>query len=271
MIQKSDIQKLRAATSAGMLDCKRALELSNGDYEAAYRHIRTQGQAKAETKSSRVTSNGVVLTHNSEHGAAMIEINCETDFVAKNEMFQSFSKELLKIVFDNKVLNEVDLLKLPMYEATVEEARLDLISRMGENIKVRRCCYLAAEDKSCTSYQHGQRIGVILKFHGDADLAASLAMQIAAFRDIVLTPEDIPAEILARERAIAVTRVSSMGKSEAISLSIIEGMIAKFIDSNTLSGQEFMVDTSHKVSEILKLKNTSIQEFIRFELGLGQE
>lgn len=269
-VQASDIKKLRDATSAGFLDCKRALESVDGDYDRAYRYIREQGQVKADKKSERVAANGVVVARHGPDGTAMLELNCETDFVARNESFQAFAQAVLKIVYEHKI-NDIDALNaLDLDGTSVEQARLDLIVGMGENIKLRRCAYLATDNDITVSYQHGQRIGVLVRMKGgDVSFAEEMAMQIAASNPLALHADDIPADLLEQERSIAVIRVAQMGKPENIAASIVEGMVAKFIDTNTLGGQEFIIDNKLKVSEVLQQKKAQVVEYIRFELGEG--
>lgn len=272
VVQTSDVKKLREATSAGFLDCKRALEISEGDYDRAYMYIREQGKVKADKKSDRVAANGVVVAQHNSEGSAMVEINCETDFVARNEIFQKFAEKLLSLVTENKISDVAVLNELKFDDTSVEQARLDLVISMGENIKIRRCTYLAAEGMVAVSYQHGQRIGVLVRMNGaDETFAEEIAMQVAASNPMALHPTDIPADILAQERSIAVARVSQMGKPENIAASIVEGMVAKFVDANTLGGQEFIMDTKLKVEEVLRQKKSTVEQFIRFELGEGIE
>lgn len=271
-VQASDVKKLRDATSAGFLDCKKALELSDGDYDRAYLYIREQGTVKAEKKSGRVAANGLVLTKHGSEGSAMIEVNCETDFVARNDDFQAFCKSLLDIVFEHKICDVDVLNEATVNGESVEKARLAMVVSMGENVKVRRCIYMSADGAITTSYEHGQRIGVIVRMEGGNDgFAEEIAMQIASSNPIALHADDISSEVLEQERSIALARVEQMGKPANIAASIVEGMVAKFVDSSTLGGQEFIMDTKQKVSEVLVKNKAKVLKYTRFELGEGIE
>ena len=272
MIHASDIKKLREATAAGILDCKKALEQSDGDYDKAYRYIREQGKSKAEKKSDRVAANGVVLTQHNAEGAVMVEINCETDFVARNETFQTFAQNILQIAFVEKASNVDTLLAASENGVTVEQLRMDLVASIGENIIIRRCAFIASEGFNVVSYQHGTRIGVLMKWQGgDQVMGEEIAMHIAAAAPMALRASDISPEILEQERSIASVRVAQMGKTDAIAESIVKGMIAKFVDAHTLGGQEFIMDTKLKVDEVLKQKKAHVEQFVRYELGEGIE
>lgn len=272
MVQASDVKKLRDATGAGILDCKKALEAVDGDYDKAYRHIREQGKLKAEKKSDRIAANGVILTHHNAESAVMLEVNCETDFVARNEVFQEFTASVIALAFKEKAQNLEALLHMTIDGITVEQKRMDMVASIGENIILRRYAYIAAGSDHVTSYQHGTRIGVLVRWHGgDVVLGDEVAMHIAASAPMALHASDISPEVLEQERSIAAVRVAQMGKSAQIAESIVNGMVAKFVDAHTLGGQDFIMDAKLKVNDVLQQKKARVEQFIRFELGEGIE
>jgi elongation factor Ts len=273
-ITASQVKELRERTGSGMMECKRALVESEGDIEAAIDAMRKAGQAKADKKSSRTAAEGIVLVEKSADGkkAAMVEINSETDFVARDENFLGFTDAVIKVVLDQSI-SDVDALNaatLPTGK-TVEQARQDLVAKIGENISVRRV-ELVESNHNLGVYVHGDRIGVVLENEGgDADLAKDLAMHVAASNPLTVSQDDIPADVVAREKEIFIAQAQETGKPMEIIEKMISGRIRKFLDEQSLVGQAFVKDPNQKVSALLQQNGATVKQFTRFEVGEGIE
>ncbi len=272
-IKASMVKELRERTGAGMMECKKALIECNGDMEAAMDQMRKSGQAKADKKAGRIAAEGTIAIAAGEDGkqAAIVEVNCETDFVAKDDQFQSFSKQLAEIVLD-QTLNSVDELNSTAMPSgqTVEQTRLDLVTKIGENIKVRRFEKLNSKN-SVSSYAHGKRIGVLVDHSGEDAVGKDIAMHVAAVNPICVSEKEVPADVLEKEKEIAKAQADSSGKPPEIVEKMILGKVNKFIKENTLLGQSFVKDDNQTVEKYLKSANTSVNRFIRFEVGEGLE
>ncbi len=265
------VKELRERTGAGMMECKKALTATGGDIEKAIDEMRKSGQAKAAKKAARVAAEGVVLMAQSGNKAIMIEVNSETDFVARDDSFKNFAEEVVKVAAnsDAKSIEEVESLTLEN-GSTVEQARNDLIAKIGENIKLRRMACL--EGETLGQYSHGGRIGVVVALKGgDEALAKDIAMHVAASSPLVVAQDDVPAEIVEKEKEIFVAQARESGKPDEIIEKMITGRIRKFLDEQSLLGQPFVKNPDQKVSQLLKENNASVTGFIRFAVGEGIE
>lgn len=269
------VMQLRERTGAGMMECKKFLVATNGDIEQAILEMRKAGQAKADKKADRVAAEGVIVIARSADGrhATMIEINSETDFVARDDNFTTFASQVAETALKTQV-NSVEALSeqsLLGSEQTVEQARQQLVAKIGENIKLRRLEQVYS-DGVVGTYLHGNRIGVLLALNkSEENLAKDLAMHIAASRPLVVSREQVSAEAIENEREIFSAQARDSGKPQDIIDKMVEGRISKFVDEVSLSGQSFVKDPSLKVSQLLKQKNAEVVSFTCFEVGEGIE
>ena len=268
------VKELRERTGAGMMECKKALTDNSGDMDAAIEQMRKSGQAKADKKAGRIAAEGAIAICRADDAkqAAIVEVNCETDFVAKDEQFQTFSNQLARLTA-SKIFTSIDELNAASMDTgqTVEQTRLELVTKIGENIKVRRFQKLSTED-SIASYAHGKRIGVLVEYTGgNEEVGKDIAMHIAAVNPLCISEEEVPVDILDKERNIAKAQADESGKPPEIVEKMILGKVNKFIKENTLLGQAFVKDDSVTVEKYLKGANASIKKFIRFEVGEGLE
>jgi len=272
-ITASLVKELRERTGAGMMECKKALVETDGDIEAAAELMRKTGAAKADKKAGRVAADGAIKIKVADDGkkAAMVEINSETDFVAKDDNFQQFADAVLEAVFENEPADMDELLasKLPSGE-TVEEARKALIAKIGENIQIRRFDILKTDDK-LVHYQHGARIGVVVDSNADAAIARDIAMHIAAVKPEFVTADEVPAEVVEKEKGILVAQAESSGKPPEIIEKMIQGRLKKFLAEITLLGQAFVKDPDQTVEKLLKANDAKVNGFLRYEVGEGIE
>jgi elongation factor Ts len=272
-ISASLVKELRERTGAGMMECKRALVETGGDLETAIEHMRKQGLAKADKKAGRIAAEGlVVITAAADHKrAAVVEVNCETDFVAGGDDFRNFSHAVGELVLQARPADLAALLELPLDGATVEETRRTLIAKIGENIAVRRFAIVESEGV-VGSYLHGTRIGVLVALEGgDEDLARDLAMHVAASRPQYLDEREIPGDFLAKEREILVEQAKGEGKPPEIVAKMVEGRLRKQLAEITLVGQPFVKDPDTTVGKLLGSHGATVQRFVRFEVGEGIE
>ena len=272
-ITASLVKELRERTGAGMMECKKALVECDGDIEAAAELMRKSGAAKADKKAGRVAADGAVKIKVSDDGkkAVIVEVNSETDFVAKDENFQNFANAVADTVFDNEpesveVLNEMTISS----GETVAQAREALVAKIGENIQVRRFRIVNAEG-SLVSYQHGARIGVLVDSTAENDMGRDIAMHIAAVNPQHVQESDVPAETVDKEKAILVAQAESSGKPPEIIEKMIMGRLKKFLAEITLLGQPFVKDPDIKVGKLLKDKGASVVALQRYEVGEGIE
>jgi elongation factor Ts len=277
-VTAESVRQLRERTGAGMMECKRALVEVNGDLDAAAELMRKQGLAKADKKASRVAAEGVIATATSADGraAVLVEINCETDFVARGDDFTGFARDVAAVTLAAKPADVEALAaqKLPSGE-TVDEKRRALISKLGENISLRR--FERVESSGLLgSYLHGTRIGTLVAIEGgDVQLAKDLAMHVAASNPRYLTAAEVPAEDVAKERDIRVDIMKNdeknKGKPDAILVKIVEGGLNKWLGEITLLGQPFVKDDKLTIDKLLKGANAKITRFARLEVGAGIE
>lgn len=275
------VKELRERTGSGMMECKKALVESNGDIDAAIEAMRKSGLAKADKKSDRIAAEGVIAIETSADGkrAVMIEINSETDFVAKAEDFINFVNQLSKTVLEAQPADLDSLMALALNDAgeSVEVVRQALVAKIGENIQIRRFELMSSEDGVIGSYRHGERIGTMVKLTGgDMALAKDLAMHVAASRPQAVSGDNLPAELLEKERDIVVTQAKkpdSKGKvkPEAIIEKMVEGRMKKFINEISLMGQKFVKDPDVTVEKLVQQANAVVNAFECFEVGEGIE
>ncbi len=271
------VKELRERTGAGMMDCKRALQESEGDIEAAIEAMRKSGVAKAAKKAGRVAAEGVIVLRQSAGGdeAIMVEVNCETDFVAKDESFQAFSGAVADTVLAESPAQVSDLDAMPLEGGegiSVEETRQQLVAKLGENIGIRRFTRLPAAGGRIGAYVHGNRIGVLVRVQGgDETLAKDLAMHIAASRPLFVDESQVPAEALDKEREIFAAQAAESGKPAAIIEKMVQGRVSKFVKEITLLGQPFVKDPDQTVGQLLKSSSANVDAFERFEVGEGIE
>ncbi len=269
------VMELRKISGAGMMDCKKALLETNGDLELALVEMRKKGQAKAAKKADRVAAEGVIEIARSAdgHDVVMLEINSETDFVARDLNFTTFASQTVQSALQSGVTDVQALSQeiLPGSALTVEQAREELVAKIGENIQLRRLSHLHSTDVT-GFYLHGSRIGVLVALQGgDESLAKDLAMHIAASRPQVINSDQIDPALIENERVIFMAQVIDSGKPPAILEKMVEGRIAKFLDEVCLSGQAFVKDPSMTIAALLKQKNAKVLAFTRYEVGEGIE
>ena len=277
MVTASLVKELREKTGAGMMDCKKVLTETDGDMEKAIELLRERGIAKAAKKSGRVAAEGLVEAVVSEDGksGAVIEVNSETDFVAKNEEFKTFVENVANQVLKTNPKDVEELLAQPaMFEEgkTVQEALVGKIATIGENLSIRRFARFESEGL-VEKYIHGDgKIAVLVNMKkGDSTVAKDICMQIAAARPEYVRREEVPEERVAKEMEILKVQTMNEGKPEAIAEKIVQGRIGKFYEEICLVDQVFVKDSSMKVSELLKQKDADVVEFARFEKGQGIE
>ncbi len=272
------VKALRERTGAGMMECKRALVEADGDLEAAAEAMRKAGLAKADKKAGRIAAEGVIAIERSADGrsAAIVEVNSETDFVAREKDFQAFAADVAKLALAAQPADLATLLeaKLPSGQ-TVEEARRALIARIGENIGVRRF-EVVTSSAPLSTYLHGSRIGTIVAVEGgEATLGHDLAMHVAAINPQYLSPADVPAEQVEKEREIIVAQAANdpklQGKPKDVLVKASEGKLRKFLGEITLLGQPFVKDDKQTVEQVLKQASASVRRFVRYEVGAGIE
>jgi elongation factor Ts len=268
------VKQLRERTGAGMMECKKALVETKGDLDAAAELMRKQGLAKADKKATRIAAEGVVVVARSEdqHRAAMVEINCETDFVAREQDFRAFAHAVAEcaLAAQPATLAALNDSRLASGES-VEERRRTLVAKIGENISVRRFAVMSSAEH-LGAYLHGTRIGVLVSLKGGpATLAHDLAMHIAASNPRYLSQAQVPAEVVAKERAILTEQATNEGKPPEIVAKMVEGRLRKALAEITLSGQPFVKDPDVTVEKLLKGAKAEVLAFERFEVGAGIE
>jgi elongation factor Ts len=264
------VKELRERTAAGMLDCKNALVEAEGDIELAIENMRKNGQAKAAKKAGRIAAEGVILTKVANGVATMMEVNSETDFVARDDGFIKFGQQLIEIASANKI-NDMDTLNNTEVDGVkVSELRDNLVAKIGENISPRRV--ITVEGDNLGAYVHSARIGVIAILKGgDEELAKDIAMHVAASSPQFVKPEDVPAEVVAKEKEIQLDIALQSGKPPEIAEKMVSGRMKKFTGEISLTGQPFIKDPSILVADLLKSKGADVINFVRFEVGEGIE
>jgi len=276
-ISASMVKELRERTGSGMMECKKALVETNGDIEAAIEMMRKSGQAKAAKKAARTAADGIVVIKFSDDAkdAAMVEVNCETDFVAKDANFTSFADAVVARTLVSTVGTVEDLLNESLHdgeETTINTAREALVAKIGENMNVRRFQRFHTDAGMLVSYRHGVRIGVVVALEGgDEALGKDVAMHIAASNPICVSADQVPADLLEKEREIFKAQALESGKPEKIIDKIVDGRVRKYLSEVTLNGQAFVKDPDMTVEKLLAQANASVADFKRFEVGEGIE
>lgn len=276
-ITASMVKALRERTGAGMMECKKALTDAGGDMEAAVEDLRKKGAAKADKKSGRIAAEGAISVALSDDNSAgvLVEVNCETDFVAKDENFKNFAARVAATVLRQNPEDVTALagMKIDGTDQTVDEARIELFSKIGENIAVRRYARVDAQgDQRISAYSHGSKIGVLVRISGGRpDLGKDVAMHIAAMRPVCVSKDDVPQDQLDKEREIYSAQAADSGKPQNIVEKIVEGRLQKFVNEITLLGQPFVKDADQSVQQLLQGEGAEVQAFVRFEVGEGIE
>lgn len=269
-ITASQVKELRERTGAGMMECKKALIENNGDVNTAAEWLRKQGLAKADKKADRVAAEGRVTAAQADGKAVLVEINSETDFVAKDSNFIAFTDAVAEAALGASDVEALRGVALPTGE-TVADARSALVAKIGENIQVRRMARIDSAD-TVSSYVHGGRIGVLVELKGgDAELARGLAMHIAAMNPPYVSPAHVPADFVAKEKEIALAQVKDTGKPAEILEKMVSGKLAKTINELCLTGQPYVLDTNQSVEQVLKAAGAEVISFVRLAVGEGIE
>ena len=272
-IKAIDVKKLREDTNAGMMDCKKALIESDGDFEKAKTILKEKGQSKADSKSDRTTAQGIVVIQSNEDHAVILEVNCETDFAAKDNLFTEFVDRIASLILHNNLddMEQLDKQKSDDFES-VEEYRKFTISKLGENITIRRFRRISL-DGTLGRYIHGSKIAslVLLDYDDSVELAKNIAMHVAASKPEYISNTDIPEEVIKEESRILRVQVEQEGKPEEIIDKIVDGKLKKQFDQLTLMGQEYVKDPDITVEKLLRDQDASVKSFIRYEVGEGIE
>jgi elongation factor Ts len=274
-ITASLVKELRERTGAGMMECKKALVETNGDIETAIDNMRKSGAAKAEKKAGRIAAEGLIVAKASDDGklAAIVEVNSETDFVARDENFTSFAKQVADVALANKSSDVAQISEATLASGeTVEAARTNLVAKIGENIGVRRSQIVEAADGALATYIHGGRIGVVVGLKGgDQELAKDIAMHVAATNPQFIQPEDISQDVYDREKEIFTAQALESGKPADIVEKMIVGRMKKFAAEVSLVGQAFVKDPSATVGDLLSKADAQVTSMVRLEVGEGIE
>jgi len=268
------VKELRERTGAGMMECKKTLVETNGDIDAAIESMRISGLAKADKKSDRVAAEGVIAMARSTDGkqAVLVEVNCETDFVAKGDAFVEFANAVANTALNSGASTAEALLEATTDAGdTVEHSRKELIAKIGENISVRRVSRIESEGV-VGAYMHGNRIGVLTGVvGGDEELAKDISMHVAANKPVCVSADNVPAEVIEKEKEIFTAQAAESGKPAEIIEKMIGGRINKFLKEITLVGQPFVKDPDQTVEKLLASKGATVTEFCRLEVGEGIE
>ena len=264
------VGELRAKTDAPMMECKKALTEADGDMARAEELLRVKLGSKASKAASRVTAEGVIASYINGTTGALLEVNCETDFVSKNDDFLSLTNACAQLIAEHNPADIEALSALPYNGKTVEEVRSELIGRIGENMSIRRFKRFSGENK-LVSYLHGVRIGVMVEYQGDDTAAKDVAMHIAAMKPISLSTADVPAEKIATERSVAEQKAAESGKPAEIVAKMVEGAVQKYLKEVSLLNQIFVKNDKQTVEQMLKEANTTIKGFTMYVVGEGIE
>ena len=273
MISASMVKELREISGAGMLDCKKALEATNGNMEEAITWLREKGISKAAKKQTRIAAEGLAHIEIKGNKAVIIEVNSETDFVAKNQEFVNLVKTIASTIIDNNVSTVEEALKLKAGENTLEELIIDKTSKIGEKISFRRFEIVEKEDTEVFgTYSHmGGKIAVLTRLTNNEEVAKDVAMQAAAMRPLYLTREDVPSEVLEKERTILKEQAENEGLDSSKIDMIVNGRINKYYEEVCLIDQPFIKENKQKVSKYVESNGSKIISFTRYEVGEGME
>ena len=271
-ITASMVAELRAKTDAPMMECKKALTEADGDMAKAEELLRVKLGTKAGKAASRVTAEGVIAAHVAGDKGAMVEVNCETDFVTKNDMFLNLAAAAAKLVAEQNPADVAALGALPHeqdgYGPTLEDVRVGLIGKIGENMSFRRFVRKAGK---VASYVHGTRIGVLVEYTGDEAAAKDVAMHVAAMKPVALASSEVPAELIEKERSVATAKAAESGKPADIATKMIEGAVQKYLKEVSLFNQPFVKNDKQSVEQMLKEKGTTVTGFTLYVVGEGIE
>lgn len=256
------VKELRERTGAGMMECKKALVEANADIELAIENMRKSGAAKAAKKAGNVAAEGAIIIKEENGVAVLLEVNCQTDFVAKDGNFTAFAEKVAADALASKASVEELVAKF-------EEERVALVAKIGENINIRRVQYV--EGTAIASYRHGEKIGVVVAGEGDAETLKHVAMHVAASKPEYVNPEDVPADVVAKEKEVQVEIAMNEGKPAEIAEKMVVGRMKKFTGEISLTGQAFIMEPKKTVGEMLKEKGASVATFVRLEVGEGIE
>jgi elongation factor Ts len=274
-ISATMVKELRERTGSGMMECKKALVETNGDMELAIENMRKAGLAKADKKSGRIAAEGTIGVKVSDDAkvVVVVDVNCETDFVAKGDDFNAFVNDITTALLNADVETDEQLLQVNLASGvSVDETRRALIAKLGENITVRRFAKFTTTDGGQAAYLHGSKIGVIVELSkNDPALGKDIAMHVAASKPEYVNADQVSAEVIAKEKEIFAAQALESGKPAAIVEKMIDGRIAKFLAEVTLLGQPFIKDDSLTVGKLLTSKGNTVTRFVRFEVGEGIE
>ena len=270
VISASMVKELRDRTGLAMMECKKALTEANGDIELAIDNLRKSGQAKAAKKAGNIAADGAITIVQDGNKAVLVEVNCQTDFVAKDENFAGFSNAVAKAILASGETDAAKVADLKLEDGqTVEEARIALVQKIGENIQVRRAKIITADNLAV--YKHGLKIGVVVAYNGSAETGKGIAMHVAAFNPVAVSAEHVPADLIAKEKEIAEAKAIESGKPANIVEKMVSGSVEKYLNEVALDRQMYVIDNDKKVADVLKSTATTIVEFTRFEVGEGIE
>ncbi|MBF6987465.1 MULTISPECIES: translation elongation factor Ts [Cupriavidus] len=269
-ITASMVAELRAKTDAPMMECKKALTEADGDLNKAEELLRVKLGNKASKAASRVTAEGVVGSFIDGTTGALVELNCETDFVSKNDDFLAFTAKVAELIAKQNPADVAALSALEIDGVSVEATRAALIGKIGENMTIRRFVRYANGGK-LVSYLHGTRIGVMVEFDGDEAAAKDVAMHVAAMKPVSLSAEQVPADLIAKERSIAEQKAAESGKPAEIAAKMVEGSVQKYLKEVSLFNQPFVKNDKQTVEQMLKAANTTVKGFTLYVVGEGIE
>ncbi|SOY47294.1 protein chain elongation factor EF-Ts [Cupriavidus taiwanensis] len=269
-ITASMVAELRAKTDAPMMECKKALTEADGDLNKAEELLRVKLGNKASKAASRVTAEGVVASFIDGTTGVLVELNCETDFVSKNDDFLAFSAKVAELIAKQNPADVAALSALEIDGVSVEATRTALIGKIGENLTIRRFQRYANGGK-LVSYLHGTRIGVMVEFDGDEAAAKDVAMHVAAMKPVSLSAEQVPADLIAKERSIAEQKAAESGKPAEIAAKMVEGSVQKYLKEVSLFNQPFVKNDKQTVEQMLKAANTTVKGFTLYVVGEGIE
>ncbi|MEJ2801936.1 translation elongation factor Ts (EF-Ts) [Comamonas sp. BIGb0124] len=267
------VAELRAKTDAPMMECKKALTEADGDFDKAEELLRVKLGSKAGKAAARVTAEGVVASFIAGETGALIEVNCETDFVTKNDSFIALAQGAAKLVAENNPADIAALAALPYeqdgFGPTLEDVRVGLIGKIGENMSFRR--FKAFSGSKLASYLHGTRIGVVVEFAGDETAAKDVAMHVAAMKPVALSSAEVPADLIEKERSVAQAKAVESGKPADIAAKMVEGSVQKYLKEVSLFNQSFVKNDKQTVEQMLKAADTTVTGFTLFVVGEGIE
>ena len=265
------VGELRAKTDAPMMECKKALTEADGDMVRAEEILRVKLGRKARKAASRITAEGVFAAYIDGGKGAVVEINCETDFVSKNDDFLKFANDVAKLVAEHNPADVAALSALPLDGKTVEQVRADLIGKIGENMTIRRFQRYDTAGK-LAAYLHGTRIGVVVEYDGaDAEVGKNVAMHIAAMKPVAVSGDQVSPELIEKERKVAAEKAAESGKPAEIVAKMVEGSVQKFLKEVSLFNQAYVKDDKSSVEQMLKANNTTVKAFTMFVVGEGIE